>query len=129
MDFFVPSKLRQSKKSKHRCINDQLPYPNQDQDTKLQSGTSSILQSPKSGLRGHGCTMNLQTENRTKILNMGVLKTSDHIQIKIKMPNPNQEPPASSKAPNQDLKDMDVLGTFKIKIENKTLEYWYIKDH
>ena len=45
---------------------------------------------------------------------MGVLKTSDPILIKIKMPNPSQEPPASSKAPNEDLKDMDVLCTFKI---------------
>merc|ERR1712112_758672 len=33
--------------------------------------------------------------------------------------NPSQEPPASSKAPNQDLQDMDVLCTFKIKIEPK----------
>ena len=49
---------------------------------------------------------------------MGVSKTSDHIQIKIKIPNPSQEPPASSKALNEDLKDMDVLCTFKIKIES-----------
>ena len=55
---------------------------------------------------------------RAKIQIMGVSKTSDHIQIKIKMPNPSQEPPASSKAPNDDLKDMDVLCTFKIKIES-----------
>ena len=34
---------------------------------------------------------------------MGISKTSDHIQIKIMMPNPTQEPPASSKAPNEDL--------------------------
>ena len=74
---------------------------------------------------------------------MGVSKTSDHIQIKIKMPNPSQEPPVSSKAlnedlkdmpnpsqdppgfskvPNQDFKDMDVLGAFKIKIEDKNLK-------
>merc|ERR1711954_98339 len=52
---------------------------------------------------------------------MGVLKTSDHIQIKIKLPNPSQEPPVSSKAPNEDLKDMDVLCTFKIKIERQNL--------
>ena len=52
---------------------------------------------------------------------MGVSKTSDHIQIKIKMPNPSQEPPASSKAQNEDLKDMDVLCTFKIKIESHGL--------
>ena len=52
----------------------------------------------------------------TKIWNMSVPKNSDQIQIKINIPNPNQEPPVSSKAPNQDLKDMDVLCTFKIKI-------------
>ena len=49
---------------------------------------------------------------------MAVLKTNDYIQIMIKMPNPNQEPPASSQATNQDLKDMDVLYTIKIKIES-----------
>ena len=43
-------------------------------------------------------------------------KTSDNNQIKIKMPNPSQELPVSSKAPNQDLKDMDVLCYFKIKV-------------
>ena len=59
---------------------------------------------------------------------MAVSKTSDHIQIKIKMPNPSQEPPASSKAPNEDLKDMDVLRTFKIKIESQNLEYVCTKD-
>ena len=56
---------------------------------------------------------------------MGVSKTSDHIKIKIKMPNPSQEPPASSKAPNEDLKDINILCTFKIKREPKfgTLAY------
>ena len=64
-----------------------------------------------------------------KIPKMGVSKTSDQIQIKIKIPNPSQEPPASSKAPNQDLKDMDVLCTFKMKIESqKRFEYVCIKD-
>ena len=56
---------------------------------------------------------------RAKIRNMGISKTSDHINIKIKITNPSQEPPASSKSPNQDLKDMDVLCTFKIQIELK----------
>ena len=59
---------------------------------------------------------------------MGVPKTFDHIQIKIKMPNPSQEPPASSKAPNEDLKDMDFLCTFKIKIESQYSEHDFIKD-
>ena len=55
-------------------------------------------------------------------------KTHDKIQIKNKMSNPSQEPPASSKAPNEDLKDMDVLCTFKIKIESQNLDHGYIKD-
>ena len=54
-------------------------------------------------------------------------KTSDHIQINICMQNPNQEPPVSSKAQNQDLKDMDVLCTFKIKMESQNLEHGYTK--
>ena len=49
---------------------------------------------------------------------MDVSKTSDHILIKIKMPNPSQEPPVSSKAPNEDANDMNVLCTFRIKIPN-----------
>ena len=59
---------------------------------------------------------------------MGVPKISDHIWIQIKMPNPNQEPSASSKTLNQDLKDMDVLCAFKNKIEIKNLDHWYIKN-
>ena len=49
---------------------------------------------------------------------MGVSKTSDIIQIKIQFPNPSQEPPASFKAQNHDLEDLDVHHTFKIKIES-----------
>ena len=44
------------------------------------------------------------------------------------MSNASQELPASSKAPNQDLKDMDVLCTFKIKIESQNLEHGCTKD-
>ena len=59
---------------------------------------------------------------------MGEQKTSDHIKINIRMQNPGQEPPESSKAPNQDFKDMNVLCTFKIKIESQILEYGCTKD-
>ena len=59
---------------------------------------------------------------------MSESKTSNHIQIKIKMPNPSQEPPASSKAQNQDLKAIDVLCIFKINIESQNLDYACIKD-
>ena len=58
---------------------------------------------------------------------MGAAKTSDHIKINIKMPNPSQEISASSKPPNQDLKDMDVLCTSNIKIESQNSEYRLIK--
>ena len=59
---------------------------------------------------------------------MGVSNTIDYIQIMIKMPNSSKEPPASSKAPNQDLKDMDVLCTFKVKVESQNSEYGCIND-
>ena len=39
--------------------------------------------------------------------------------MKIKMSHPSQELPASSKVSNQDLKDMDFLFTFKLKIESQ----------
>ena len=55
-------------------------------------------------------------------------KADYHIQIKIMMPNPSQEPPESSKAPNEDLKDMDVLCTFKIQIESPNLDHGCVKD-
>ena len=59
---------------------------------------------------------------------MCVLKTNHHIQIKIKMLNPSQELPVSSKATNENLKDKDVLCTFKTKKESKDLDHGYIKD-
>merc|ERR1711954_361522 len=72
------------------------------------------------------CTQ--KPQKRAKIHKKGVPKTRNHIKIKIKRPNPSQEPPASSKAPNEDSKDMDVLCTFKIKIESKNLDHGCIKD-
>ena len=74
--------------------------------------------------KNHVFKMKMEKQN----LDHGVSKTIDHIQIKIQMPNPNQEPPASSKAPNEDLKDMDVLCTFKIKIESHNLDHGCTKD-
>ena len=59
---------------------------------------------------------------------MGVSKLSDHIQIKIKILNPSQETPVSSKAPNEDLNNMDVPCTFKIKLESQNLDHRCIND-
>ena len=63
-----------------------------------------------------------------KIWSKGVQKIIEHIQIKIRVQNPSQEPPASSKCPNENLKDIDVLCTFKIKIEKQNLEHSCTKD-
>ena len=130
MDVLCTFKIKiESQNLDHGYIKDQWPYPNQDQDAKSQSGTSHILQSPHSGLKGHGCSWHLQNKDRQhKIQNRGVSRTSDHIQIRIKMPNSSQKPPKSPKAPNQDLKDLDVLCTFKIKIESQNLVHGCIKD-
>ena len=57
------------------------------------------------------------------------LQVPEHIQIKIRMPNTSQEPPASSKAPNQDLRDIDVLCTFKIWMEGHNFQHGCIKEH
>ena len=59
---------------------------------------------------------------------MVVSKNSDCIQIKIKMPNPNQKLPASFIVSNEDLKDMDALCSIKIKIESQNLDHGCIKD-
>ena len=129
MDVLCTFKIElESQNSDHGCINDQWPSPNQDQDDKSQSGTSSILQSLKAGLKGHWCSSHLQNQDIAKIQIMGMSESSDHIQIKIKMSNPSQELPASSKAPNDDLKDIDVLCTFKIKVESRNLHHGCIKD-
>ena len=58
------------------------------------------------------CIFKIKRE-RVKIWNMHVSKFSDHIQTKIKIPNLSQEPPASSKVTNHELRDMDVLCIFK----------------
>ena len=44
------------------------------------------------------------------------------------MSYPSQEPPLLYKAPNEDLKDMDVLCTFKIMIGSQNLEKMCTKD-
>ena len=54
-----------------------------------------------------------KSRQRAKIRNMDDTMTSDHIQINIMVQNPSQEPPVSSKAKNQDFKDIEFLCTFK----------------
>ena len=149
---------------------------------KIKSGTPSKTESPKSELRGRGCSLHLQNQDGvqkfriwlhqrpatisksrpwcqtsvrdiqhppnpqvriqwtwtffalsksregSKILNMGVSKTSDHIQINIKVPNPSQESLFSSKVLSQDVEDIDFLCAIKMKIKSKNAEHGCIKD-
>ena len=101
-----------SKNSNHIQIKNKMPNPGQEPpaSSKPQMRT----------LRTWIFLVTSKSRKRAKILIMGISKNSNHIQIKIKMPNPTQEPPASSKAPNEDLKDMDILCSFKIKIDSQT---------
>merc|ERR1711954_589286 len=65
MDVLCTFKIKiQSQNSDHGYIKDQQPYPNQDQHAKPQLGTSSVLQSPKSGHKGQGCSLHLQNRDR-----------------------------------------------------------------
>ena len=50
------------------CIKYQGPYQNHDQNAKPQSETSSIIWSPKSGLKGHACSLQLQNQDREQKL-------------------------------------------------------------
>ena len=59
---------------------------------------------------------------------MAASKTSDHIQMKIKILNPSQDPKASSKSPNMELQDIDVLCTFIIRKESQNLDCGCTKD-
>ena len=77
----------------HIQIKIQMPTPSQEPSVSSKA--------PKQDLKDMNflCTLMIMIE--IQIWNMGVLKTSDHIKIKIQMPTPSQEPSESSKAPNQ----------------------------
>ena len=65
MDVLCTFKIQiENLNSEHGYSKDQCQYPNQDQDAKTQSGTLSILQSSKSGLEGHKCSLHLQNQDR-----------------------------------------------------------------
>ena len=68
-----------------------------------------------------------KTRWRVEILNMDVSKNSDHIKVNIKMSKPSQELPTSCKIPNFDLKDTDILFTYKINLERKFQNMGVIK--
>ena len=65
MDVLCIFKMKiESQNLDHGCIKDQWPYPNQDQDVKLQSETSSVLHSLKWGLKGDRSSLHLQKQDK-----------------------------------------------------------------
>ena len=98
-----------------------MPNPSQE--------PSAFSRAPNLDLKDIDVLCTLKIKIKTQNLKHGVQMTSDHIQIKVKMPNPSQHSPASSKAPNLDLKDIDVLCSFEIKVESGNSEHWCFKAH
>ena len=110
MDVLCTFKIKiESQNSDHGCVKNQCPYSNHDQDVNPTQEPTASSKAPNEDLKDLDVLCNFKIKTGAKICSIGVSKTSDHIQIKIKIPNPSQEPPASSKAPDQDLRDMDVL--------------------
>ena len=68
-----------------------MPKPSQEPPTSFKD--------PNQDLKDMGILFTFKFKIEGQIWIMGVSKTGDNLQIKIKMPNPSQEPPASSKAP------------------------------
>ena len=129
MDVICIFKIKiEGQNSDHGYIKDQWPYPNYNQDAKPKPETSSLLKIPKWGLKGHGCFLSLQNQD-------GEPKFGSWINqrpVTICKSRTRFQPPVRissfSKVPNEDLKDMDVLCTFKIKIESQNWNHWYIID-
>ena len=109
-----------SKTSDHFQIKIEMP--------NLSQEPLAPTKAPDQDLKNMDILCTFKIQKSTKIRIMGISKTSDHIQIKIKMTILSQEPTTSFKAPNEDLRDMDVLCTFKIKVESQNLYHGFVKD-
>ena len=98
MDILCTFKMKKgSKNLDHGCIRDQWPDANQNQDAKHHSGTSIVLQRPQTGLKGYWWSLHLQNQDREPRFGAWNMGQIESIRMNIKMPNPNQEPQASSK--------------------------------
>ena len=72
------------------------------------------------------CTFKIKIESQ--ISNHWYIKDQGLYRNQDQDAKPSKEPPVSSRAPNEDLKGMDVLCTFKIKIESQNLDHRFVKD-
>ena len=73
MDDLCTFKIKiESPNLNHWYNKDHWLYQNQNQDANSKSGTSSILQSSKWGLKGHGCSLQLQNQDKEPIFGLWV---------------------------------------------------------
>ena len=87
-----------------------------------------FLKIPNEDLKDMAVISTLKIKIESQNQTLGVTKNVDHTKIKIKIQNPSQEPSASSKSPNEEFKDMDILCTFNIKKESRNLDLGCIRD-
>merc|ERR1711954_400695 len=128
--FFAPSKSRE-REQKFRSWVYQRPVIISKSRSKCQTPVRNLQRPPKPQMRteGHGCSLHLQNQDREPKFGSWVYQRPVTIsKSRSRCQTPSQEPPASSKAPNQDLKDMEVLCTFKIEIESQNLDHGCFKN-
>ena len=119
MDVLCTFKIKkESQNLGYGFIKDQWPNQNQDQDANPSQEPPASSKAPNEHLKDMDvlCTFKIKIESQNS--EQWCIKNFDHIQIRAKMPNLSREPTVSFKALNQDLKDMNVLCTFKIKRES-----------
>ena len=117
----------QSREPKFRFQVYQRPVKIFKLQSRSQTQVRDLQHPPKPQMRTWMFFAHSKSRQRVKIWIMSVSKTSDHLPIKMKVPNPSQKPPASFKTPNQDLKEMAVLCLLKIKIDSQNIENGCIK--
>ena len=100
--------------------------PNNDQDSKLQSWTSSPYQSTKSGFKGLQRFLHLQNQFIETKCRWKVYQSSKNLNYNSDA-NPNLKPPPSPKALDQILMEMKVLCILKINLDSQPLEKGVIK--
>ena len=82
----------------HEYIKDQWPYPNQDQDANPNQDPEASFEAKSQDLNNMDvlCTFKIKTESKKS--EYGSTKDQWSYPNQDQMPNPSQEPPASSKA-------------------------------
>ena len=101
-----------SKTSDHIQIKTKMPNPSQEPyKPQMKTSRTWMFFAPSKSRK--------RAKNQTK----DVSKTTEFFKIKKKLPEPSQELPASSKARDDDLKEMDVLCTIKVKLVRQNSDF------